>query len=357
MAFKIASYNVENLFSRPILMNYANNETGTPKLAKVARLQELLAAESYAPHKAEIEALYGEIAPFIDINVQRKKGGGSSLFSGNREDGYRLTVAGCGVWHGFIELKRESFTKLQVDVTAKVIRDLNPDVMSVIEAEDRIALHRFNREVVKRQGLTYAMSVEGNDDRGIDVGLLSKHPLGRLRTNCFDKSGNSLIFSRDCLEVEILPAGKPPVHLLVNHFKSKGYGAQDTSDAKRKRQAERVVAILGERYNLAQDHVVVAGDLNDVPGSGPLAPLLAANNLFDVLAARPADDRWTYKYKNQFNQIDFLLVSKPLKDKLQDCGVYRKGMLAVPEAERYPEVKGWDTAASDHGAVWATFNL
>lgn len=357
MAFKIASFNVENLYSRPILMNYARNETGTPKLVKVGRLQELLAAPLYAPDKAEIEALYGELAPFIDMNVQRKKGGGSSLFSGNREQGYKLTVKGCDAWHGFIELKRESFTKLQVDATARVIRDLNPDVLSVIETEDRTALDRFNREVVKRKGLTYAMSLEGNDDRGIDVGVLSKHPLGRLRTNCFDKKGSSLIFSRDCLEVEIVPAGKPPVHLLINHFKSKGYGAPAGSDARRKNQAERVAAILGERYDLANDRVVVAGDLNDMPGSGPLAPLLGVANLFDVLQTRPQDDRWTYKYDGKFNQIDFLLVSKPLKDTLKSCGVFRKGMLAAPEAERYPEVQGWDTAASDHGAVWAEFDI
>lgn len=355
MAFKIATFNVENLFSRPKLMNFSNNETGSDRLAQVGELQRLLAQTSYAPDKARIEALYTELAPYIELNVQRAKGS-SSLFRGSQAKGYTLTAKGCGDWHGFIELKRESFTKLQVDMTARVIRDLDPDVLSVIEVEDRIALDRFNAEVVKRAGLTYAMAVDGNDPRGIDVGLLSKHPLGRMRSNCFDRKGSARIFSRDCLEVEIQPAGKPAVHVLINHFKSKGYGNPADSDQRRKLQAERVAAILAERYDLATDHVAVLGDLNDTPAGAPLQPLLAVPDLTDVLTTLPPDQRWTYKYKGQFNQIDFLLVSKPLKARLTGAGVFRKGMEAGG-ADRYPDVTSWDTAASDHGAVWATFDL
>ena len=38
--------------------------------------------------------------------------------------------------------------------------------------------------------------------------------------------------------------------LLLNHFKSKGYGAAATSNARRRRQTERVAEILGQDYNL-----------------------------------------------------------------------------------------------------------
>jgi hypothetical protein len=66
----------------------------------------------------------------------------------------------------------------------------------------------------------------------------------------------------------ILPDNQPPIYMLLNHFKSKGYD-DGTADAKRTPQAEQVKAILN-RYNLTQDRVVVCGDFNDTPGSAPL---------------------------------------------------------------------------------------
>ncbi|WP_319525695.1 hypothetical protein [uncultured Desulfosarcina sp.] len=76
--------------------------------------------------------------------------------------------------------------------------------------------------------------------------------------------------------------------------------------------------------------------------------------------------RWTYHY-NTFDQIDYILVSKPLKDKFIKAGVQRKGMYnlkkltesdnAIDNETQYSSVTHWTNAASDHGAVWAEFNL
>lgn len=117
------------------------------------------------------------------------------------------------------------------------------------------------------------------------------------------------------------------------------------------------------RYNLAQDLVMVAGDMNDTPGSNPMQPLIGLPNLFDVLALKfgnNAQQRWTYKYKNQLNQIDFPLVSKPLKDGFQDAGIERRGIHGVQAITGQPafaSVTSASTAASDHGAVWAEFKV
>jgi hypothetical protein len=77
--------------------------------------------------------------------------------------------------------------------------------------------------------------------------------------------------------------------------------------------------------------------------------------------------RWTYYYK-KFEQIDFILVSKPLKDRFRKAGVERRGMHKLKKLttssnglvdveKEYDAVTHWANAASDHGAVWAEFDL
>ncbi len=57
-------------------------------------------------------------------------------------------------------------------MTARVIGDLNADILAIVEAEDRPALRRFNDELLARR-YAHVMLVDGNDERGIDVGSRS----------------------------------------------------------------------------------------------------------------------------------------------------------------------------------------
>lgn len=213
------------------------------------------------------------------------------------------------------------------------------------------------------------MLIDANDPRGIDVGLYSNYPLGDINTHMFDKEGNKTIFSRDCLEVEVLLPNGQNLYMLCNHFKSQGYDPEGTSSEKRERQAKKVAQIL-EKYDLEKDWVAVAGDLNDNPTSPPLQPLLNVKNMYDVLELQyPANPlkRWTYRYK-QFEQIDFLLVSKPLKDRFSKAGVERRGIYNLKKLTtssqgqvdieiEYDTVTSWTNSASDHGAIWAEFGV
>ena len=81
-------------------------------------------------------------------------------------------------------------------------------------------------------------------------------------------------------------------------------------------------------------------------------------NLFDVLEVKLGSDpkaRRTYQYAGKQNQIDFLLVSKALKDGFQDAGIERRGMFGAPGVTPFPSVTSPTTSASDHAAVWAQF--
>ena len=147
--------------------------------------------------------------------------------------------------------------------------------------------------------------------------------------------------------------------LLCNHLKSKGFGTPASNNARRLAQAKRVREILG-RFDLARDFVVVAGDLNDTPDSAPLQPLVSTPNLFDVLASPLlGGPRWTFQTANE--QIDYLLVSKPLNSRLKKVAIERRGIFNHNNFgglfPHLPEVTSRVTQASDHAAVSAEFDI
>jgi endonuclease/exonuclease/phosphatase family metal-dependent hydrolase len=209
------------------------------------------------------------------------------------------------------------------------------------------------------------MVVDGNDDRGIDVGVLTTaaFPLGAIRSHVDDADTDGQIFSRDCPEYEITtPAGRRIV-LLVNHFKSKGFGGQRASDHRRLRQAARVADIYRRLREEATEHVVVLGDLNDTPTSTPLAPLLADTDLRDVSGHPGFDDGGrpgTFGNATATNKIDYILLSPALWARTTGGGILRKGVWGGIHGTLwpiYPTMTKPVHAASDHAAIYADIDL
>ena len=67
------------------------------------------------------------------------------------------------------------------------------------------------------------MLIDGIDDRGIDVGILSRrgYEITSIRSHFDDKDSAHHIFSRDCPEYTITTAKKNRIVVLDNHLKSK----------------------------------------------------------------------------------------------------------------------------------------
>jgi len=382
-ALRIATFNVENLFSRAEVFTIAPTlGEADGLLVMIDLLQDLIAKEAYSDaDKAEILKLYhgeqgaeGEAAPqgkqpalsaYIEVREDRgklwKRGPGGHKIVG-------VKANGAGEWDGSIVFKRARFSDKARGNTAKVLKATKADILCVVEVEDLPTLRDFDAHLMSSR-YKHELLIDAFDPRGIDVGLYSKYPFGRVRTHMFEKVGSSRTFSRDCLEIEVvLPDNQPPIYMLLNHFKSKGYD-DGTADDKRTRQAKRVKEILKD-YDLTKDRVVVCGDFNDTPSSAPLASLLGIANLHDVLELQygaDASKRWTYHYTS-FEQIDYLLVSKPLKAAFKEAGVIRQGIhelatltspltSGVAAEKEYDTVTAHSNQASDHGAVWARFEL
>lgn len=370
--FRIASFNVENLFSRSKVFNFRDKSVGDALLKRIDEFRKILKKGNYTTNDKTIlvkEYTKGDpgngkppLKNYIKIREDRGK-----LWKKRSRQITGVRAGGQGEWDGTIEFVKAKFSEVGRQNTGKVIRGVKADVACIVEADSRPTLQKFDTDVLHSK-YRYEMLIDGNDKRGIDVGLYSRFPLGRIRTHMFDGSSRSKTFSRDCPEYEVLLPNGKSLFVLCNHLKSKGYDHNGTASARRKKQAKAIADIL-KTYDLAQQWVVVAGDLNDTPDSKPLKPLMGVQNLFDVLALQYPNEhkkRWTYHY-NDFEQIDYILVSKPLKDRLIKAGVQRKGLYnlkkltasdnTIENETQYNTVTHWTNAASDHGAVWADFDL
>ncbi|MEO1380377.1 MAG: endonuclease/exonuclease/phosphatase family protein [Pseudomonadota bacterium] len=361
MPIRFATFNVENLFSRPKAMNLSNRDLGTEKLDAISALQKELAKVSYdAP---TIVALANTARGYFKINKTR----GRNPLSWSRDNNtYSVKVRGRDDWDGFIELTRATFNFESVRNTGKFLRSVKADILALCEVESSEALRQFRKDQLSSLGLRHDLLVAGNDPRGIDIAVCSAVPIGFIRTNGqyrTNASDRRPLFSRDCLEVEFnLPGGRI-LWVLQNHLLSK---LKASNDGRRKKQAEGLAKILSERFDLTRDLVIVSGDLNDEPHNEPLRPLLDVPHLTDVLAVTgvPASDRWTYYYgrEDARNQIDYILISDALKPFVLDAGVDRRGIAGIDDltsgtTSPISGITNWRNAASDHAAVWVDLDF
>ncbi len=369
---RIASYNVENLFDRAKAMNLDSWEEGRPVLEAFAALNALLGEINYTPamktKMVELMIKLGleksDTGPFVIL--RRNRGG---LLKRPTAGGIEILADGRADWVGSLELRDEPVNEHSMRNTARVMIDVEADILAVVEAESRPVLAAFNDTILPAIGGTpfrQVMVIDGNDERGIDVGLVIKpdHVIGLMRSHVDDLAPNGeRIFSRDCPEFHVtLPSGKTLI-VMVNHFKSKGFGSPASSNAKRRSQAERVKAIYEGLVAAGNELIVVLGDLNDTPGSAPLKPLIDGTSLKDVFTHPGFDNGGfpgTFGLCNAGNKIDYILLSPKLFEKVEAGGVFRTGMWPGSRPRRwdcYAELTKPHDAGSDHAAVWVDIDV
>jgi len=210
------------------------------------------------------------------------------------------------------------------------------------------------------------MVIDGNDDRGIDVGLMTKKPYPIVNTvshvDDADSSGRR-VFGRDCPEYTVQVNPDLRITLLVNHFKSKGYGNPADNDNTRRRQATRVATLYDQLRRAGQPNVVVLGDLNDTPDSTPLRPLLVGTDLKDITThpAFTSDGRpGTYANGAKGQKIDYVLLSPALYARVVGGAIFRKGVWGGKNGtlfDHYDTMTSPAHAGSDHAAIYADLEL
>ena len=252
-------------------------------------------------------------------------------------------------------------------MTARVIQDVGADIIGIVEAEDRPSLVRFNKELLG--GLyQHVMLVDGNDERGIDVGILTGNnfEIESIRSNVDTEDATGVVFSRDCPQYTVRTPNGTEVHVLVNHFKSQSGGG----GPKRRRQATEVRRIVDDLVAQGQ-HVVVLGDLNEGPAAaGSQAVNLIAlfdNNsplvdCYSLPTFQVGNRPGTFDSCGWRNRFDYILISQSLQPNFTGGGVFREGLwgsrVTRPTAwSTYPDITKSSEQASDHAVVFVDLNI
>jgi endonuclease/exonuclease/phosphatase family metal-dependent hydrolase len=253
---------------------------------------------------------------------------------------------------------------------ANRILAMNADVLAVQEVEDIDTLRAFARDDLN--GLyPYQILVEGNDDRLIDLGLLSKLPIGAItswKEAIHETVPERPVFSRDMLQVEILdPISRQVVLTVFNHHLKSHFvpanenpvaGAEKANKG-RQRQCEVARDIIAARM-ASGGKVAVVGDMNDPPDSNWLAPMFGpfglglVNALADPNETRPAKAdnpppatrAWTHRFKED---------GQPAKYEMYDQIWVSPGVTVVEAwIDRRTKHSG---DGSDHDPAWVQIEV
>src|SRR5262249_29316703 len=271
----------------------------------------------------------------------------------------------------------------------------SPDIIGVEEMENLTTLqavaNKVNADTVAagQPNPNYtAYLVEGNDVGGIDVGFLIKDRVAVVDVKQVGKdttytnplnNQQELLNDRPSLVLRATahqPGADPfPFTVIVNHLRSLS-GVDDPVDgprvrAKRKAQAEFLTTVINDHK---AENLVLVGDFNafgfndgyvDVMGTikGTPTPadqvVLASDDLVDPDLADladtiPADQRYSFSFDGNAQELDHVLVNSAMMAQFSRFGIARNDA-DFPESYRTDNNRS--ERISDHDPAVAYFHL
>jgi predicted extracellular nuclease len=224
-----------------------------------------------------------------------------------------------------------AFFEQRATQIASAIRALDANVIALQEIETQACLDALLARLPELHGVLGEISTVAS----VDVAVLAKAPIDRVVRHRENEplllpDGTTTTFSRELLEVH---AGG--VIMFAAHFKAK------SNDDPPRRLAEAQVSrrIALEAAARSPDAVVLlAGDLNDTPGSPPLDALLSDGGLIRLADDLPLSAQSTYYFQGSGQAIDHLLLAP------------NAAARRVPRSSRaWRDGTGW--GGSDHAAL------
>ncbi|MEX2369680.1 MAG: endonuclease [Bacteroidales bacterium] len=200
-----------------------------------------------------------------------------------------------------------------------------PAIVGLAEVENEEVLNDLVQQHGLRQHGYRVILVEGNDPRGIDCGMIYRPDLFRYRSHQLigvdDLSGDDYPL-RGILYVQGTGPDGKPLHIYINHWKSRYGGVQETEHLR----VYSAITIRKEVDKLlsteAAPRVIIMGDLNDEPTNKSIFDVLHAsgkrknisvNDLYNLFYDQHnLDLAGSYSYRGTWQMYDQIIISYSL---------------------------------------------
>jgi hypothetical protein len=152
---KIAAFNVENLFERAKIFNQDDEDETQKILDAVSQLNSLFEQDTYTDEilnqirqlVVQLDLERSDEGTFVRLRQIRAR-----LISRPRNRPFEFKACGRKDRVGWAELRITSVNEIAVMNTGRVIKDVDADILAVVEAENRVALKQFSDLVLKEVG-------------------------------------------------------------------------------------------------------------------------------------------------------------------------------------------------------------
>ena len=218
------------------------------------------------------------------------------------------------------------------------INGRGPDVMLLVEVENLNILQKLNREYLSAAGYTTEVLIEGDDQRGIDVAVLSRFPLAepaalhRIDFTPETKNPNwKKPLTRGILEVPLrLPDGKT-LYVYALHFPSQAKPLIQRQDAVRTlnklnmSKPADALQIAGGDFNITKEENHSVGLFSQ-----------ALSSQWDVSHLVGCKScKGSHYYKGDWSFLDALLFSKSLAPTKSANHMYVVDSIRTPKSGKY----------------------
>lgn len=372
---KIATYNIQNLFHRDkelIKKNRLDKQHYWNEELEALFTKETKTEKDYARMR-ELAVLLGfNKAPFEPyVSIKNLDG---NLIVDTSPSTMDIRASETSDWNGWIKLATSPIANNAILNKAKVINDINPDILFLQEVECRTSLIQFNNQFLRQvmqEPYTEIIHMEGNDPRGNGIGVLMKkgYRITGMRSFADERdSEDQPFFDNNVLQFRIKSGKGENTYILCCQLTEES--DMPTSDKIRKRQAAKITTIYEELRNNGRDNIIVLGNLNAPCYSSSLSPLLQDTDLKDIVKHNSFEadlDLGNHSgyfrmggYRKGINikQKDYLLMSPSLFERVNDSGLNRKAVWPskMPKWPLYESVKNELDSASDHPLIWSNLS-
>ena len=369
---KIATFNIQNLFHRHSALIEMEQEFKSEiwrEEFETLLLKEQRRVLDYNRMRELADLLGFQKSPYEPYLSMKNIDG--SLYVSSAMKVMETRASYLTDWNGWTKLRSVPISKKAIINKAKVILDIDPDIILLQEVENRESLIQFSESFFKgNQKSTYKeiMHLQGNDGMGMGMGILLKEGYHIKSVKSFsnerDQQGR-ILFNTDFHQYKIKTPNNRTLFLLCCQL-----ARESQSDSIRKKQANKVAEVYQDLRSKGHENIIIVGTLNAPSYSDSICPIMETSvtdvvkhNTFSVVSDSGDDAGYfrmgAYRMGVNIKQEDYLLVSPSLFKKIKESGMNRKAMwpLKKPEWTTYDSVVKESDSASDHPLLWVKLEL